>query len=263
MGIRAPVVVGFRNTPPFFEDSLRELKAHGLQRVFGFVLAPHRSEASWERYLHEIESARERLVAQVSSPAMHGRASSPTPGLDAPTIDYPPSWHARPEFIEAVADCARAAWERLDARVSGRAELIFTAHSIPLSMGGRARYVEQLNESACLIAQHLGCKGWTLAFQSRSGSPREPWLEPDVKEVLRSHAGGRVVLIPLAFLCDHLEVLYDLDIEAARVAREAGVVMVRAETVGEHPKFIEMIATIAAQYLAPTAPRTPTTVMQP
>jgi ferrochelatase len=236
MGMRAPVAAAFRNTPPFFEDALRDLSKRGVRRVLGFVLAAHRSEASWDRYLNEIKSARERL------------------GSEVPDIEYPPPWHDDPGFVEAVADRARSALEHLDATSRDHAELIFTAHSIPLAMGGRAEYVEQLNESAQLVARQLGRTSWTLAFQSRSGSPRDPWLEPDVREVLPRFAGGRVVLVPLGFLCDHVEVLYDLDIEAANVARAAGVTMVRAATVGAHPQFIEMIAKIARRGSIPGLP---------
>jgi protoporphyrin/coproporphyrin ferrochelatase len=228
MRMDAPVFAAFRNMPPFFEDTLRELRRRGISHALGFVLAAHRSEVSWDRYLDEIKSARERL------------------GSDAPDIEYPPPWHDDPAFVEAVADCARAALQRLDID----AQLILTAHSIPMSMAGRTAYVEQLNESARLIAQLLGRTSWTLAFQSRSGSRREPWLEPDVKDVLRGLSGAHVALVPFGFLCDHVEVLYDLDIEAAQVAREAGVTMVRAATVGQHPRFIEMIGQIAGRHLA-------------
>jgi len=230
--MHAPVVVAFRNTAPFFEDALRDLNRRGIRRALGFVLAAHRSEASWDRYLDEINLTRERLAP------------------DVPEIEYAPLWHDDPRFVEAVASRARAALEHLDASARAHAELIFTAHSIPLSMAGRAGYVEQLNESARLVAQRLGRSSWTPAFQSRSGSPRDPWLEPDVRDVLRRFSGGHVVLVPLGFLCDHVEVLYDLDIEAAKVAREAEVTMIRAATVGEHPKFIEMIAKFAAARLS-------------
>jgi len=117
-------------------------------------------------------------------------------------------------------------------------------------MARQSGYVEQLNESARLIAEQLQRKTWRLAFQSRGGSSREPWLEPDISDVLPAFGGGDVVIVPVGFLCDHVEVLYDLDIQAAKVAREAGVRMVRAATVGDHPKFIDMIATIAGNYLA-------------
>jgi ferrochelatase len=233
-GMAAPVVAGFRYMPPSFDDALRDLKRRGIHRAFGFVLAPHRCAASWDRYLDEIDSARERLAS------------------DAPEVEYPDQWHDDPAFIAAAADRARDALEHLDERDRERAQLIFTAHSVPLSIGGRAGYVDQLNDSARQIAQCLGRTSWTLAFQSRSGSPREPWLEPDVKDALREVAGSPALIVPVGFLCDHVEVLYDLDIEAAKVAREAGITMVRAATVGEHPKYIEMIATIAGQYLSPS-----------
>jgi ferrochelatase len=282
VGIRAPVVVGFRNTPPFFDDALSQLRARGIRRALGFVLAAHRSEASWDRYLTEIRAARQRL------------------GQNAPEVEYPPLWHDHPAFIDAVSDRARAALVRLDAgqrdihrsathiaamevrdsaakpidqaaaeslpRTRGRLgggnlsqpsifeaespELIFTAHSIPLSMPGRAAYVEQLNQSARAIARNLGHTSWTLAFQSRSGSPREPWLEPDINDALRALAGSSAVVIPVGFLCDHVEVLYDLDIDAAKAARETGVRMERAATVCDHPKFIRMLADIAQVYLS-------------
>lgn len=232
MGVSAPVLAAFRNMPPFFADTLRDLRQRGATRVFGFVLAAHRSEASWDRYLRDVELAREHS------------------GSEAPTVEYPQPWHNDPAFVQAVADCVLAALERLDLAARAHAELVFTAHSIPLSMSGRAAYVEQLNESARLVSQRLAKTDWTLAFQSRSGSPREPWLEPSVGDILRRFAGGQVVLVPLGFLCDHVEVLYDLDIEAAAVAREAGVTMMRAATVVDHPKFIEMIAKIASQHLS-------------
>jgi protoporphyrin/coproporphyrin ferrochelatase len=233
MGIRAPVVAGFRYMPPFCDDILHELKQRGIRRALGFVLAAHRCEASWDRYVDEIKLACERL------------------GSDALEFQYPLPWHTEAGFVEAVADRTSAALERLGASRRKRAGLIFTAHSIPLAMGGRAEYVAQLNESARLIAEQLERDSWTLAFQSRSGSRRDPWLEPDIKEVLRTFAGSEVAIVPLGFLCDHVEVLYDLDIEAAEAAREAGVTMVRAATVGEHPEFIRMIADIARMHLSP------------
>ena len=238
MGMQVPVAIALRNASPFFEDALRGLGERGIRRVFGFVLAAHRSEASWDRYVDEMKQARDRLA------------------VDTPEIEYAPPWHDDPGFVEAVAERTHAALEQLEAKTAKRADLIFTAHSIPLSMAGRAGYVEQLKESARLVAQQLGRNRWTLAFQSRSGSPRDPWLEPDVRDVLRRFAGGQVVLVPLGFLFDHVEVLYDLDIEAAKIAHEAGVMMVRAATVGEHPKFIEMIAKMAQQQLSPLPSRT-------
>jgi ferrochelatase len=139
----------------------------------------------------------------------------------------------------------RDAIARLPAEDRERAELIFTAHSIPVAMAARAPYVEQITATAGLVATAVGASIWRVAYQSRSGSPRDPWLEPDINQVMREPGRRAAVIVPIGFLCDHVEVLYDLDIEAARVAREAGVTMVRAATVSDHPQFIEMIAELA------------------
>jgi ferrochelatase len=164
-------------------------------------------------------------------------------------VDYLGDWHAHPLFIEAAADRVADALARLEPAARERAQLIFTAHSIPAAMAAASPYVEQLHESARLITERLGWRQWTLAFQSRSGSPRDRWLEPDVCDVLRGLRGQAAVVAPIGFVCDHVEVLYDLDIAAAQVAREAEVTMVRAATVGEHPRFIEMIAALVCELL--------------
>ena len=232
LGVKLPVVLGMRNTPPWLEDTLRDLGQSGVRRALGFVLAAHRCEASWDRYLLNVEEARERI------------------GPAAPVVEYLGEWHAHPLFIEAAADRVADALARLEPVARDRAQLIFTAHSIPAAMAAASPYVEQLSESARLIAQRLGRPQWTLAFQSRSGNPRDPWLEPDVCDVLRSlRSPAAAVVAPIGFICDHVEVLYDLDVEAARVAREADVAMVRAATVGEHPRFIEMIAALIRERL--------------
>ena len=220
-----------RNWPPWLEDTLRELGRSGVRRALGFMLAAHRCEASWERYLRNVDEARERI------------------GPDAPVVEYLGEWHAHPLFIEAAADRVADALARLEPAARDRAQLIFTAHSIPVAMAAASPYVEQLRESARLVADRLGQREWTLAFQSRSGSPRDPWLEPDVCDVLRSLRSQAAVVVPIGFICDHVEVLYDLDVEAARVAREADVTMVRAATVGDHPRFIEMIAALIRERL--------------
>jgi ferrochelatase len=230
-GVKIPVVLGMRNTPPWLEDALGELGRGGVRRALGFVLAAHRCEASWERYLRNVEEARERI------------------GPAAPAVDYLGEWHAHPLFIEAAADRVADAIARLEPGDRDRAQLIFTAHSIPATMAAASPYVDQLRESARLVTERLKRREWTLAFQSRSGSPRDPWLEPDVCDVLRGLKGQAVVVAPVGFICDHVEVLYDLDVEAARVAREADVTMARAATVGEHPRFIEMIATLVRERL--------------
>jgi ferrochelatase len=229
--IDAPVAVGMRNWAPYVADSLRALVEHGARRVLCFILAPHRSEASFERYQQTVRDAQNSL------------------GESALEVVYPEPWHDHPLFIKAVASRTREALERLDANARSDARLIFTAHSIPVAMAEASQYVEQLTESARMVASELGVGSWQFAYQSRSGSPRDNWLEPDINETLRNLTSKVAVVVPIGFLCDHVEILYDLDIEAARVAREMGIRMERAPTVGDHPLFIEMMASIVAAHV--------------
>jgi protoporphyrin/coproporphyrin ferrochelatase len=232
-GARVPVAVGMRSWHPYIADSMRALAdgPQGARRLLGFIMAAHRSEASFERYQASVNDACAAM------------------GEAAPAVVYPQTWHDHPLFIAAMAARAREAYERFDLPERSRTRLIFTAHSIPLAMAQAGPYVEQLTQSARLVAAALGIDTWQFAYQSRSGNPREPWLEPDIKETIRSLDAKAAVVVPLGFLCDHVEVLYDLDIEAAQIARAAGIRMERAPTLGDHPLFIEMMASIAAAHL--------------
>ena len=229
-GARVPVAVGMRNWQPYVADAMRALADNGTRRVLGFIMAAHRSEASFERYQATVDDARAQL------------------GEAAPEVVYPQPWHDHPLFIAAVASRAREAFSKFEFPEQSRARLIFTAHSIPLAMAQTGPYVEQLTQSARMVAAELGIDTWQFAYQSRSGSPRDAWLEPDIKETLRSLDAKAAVVVPIGFLCDHVEVLYDLDIEAAQIARDAGIRMERAPTVGDHPLFIEMMASIVAAH---------------
>ncbi|HTT76541.1 MAG TPA: ferrochelatase [Candidatus Binataceae bacterium] len=229
-GYEVPVVVGMRNAAPFFDDALRELAHAGIRRVAGFVLAAFRCEASWDRYLAEVEEARGRI------------------GSDAPEVIYPPEWHSDRRYIAAVAERVQEACQRLAPADQAQAELIFTAHSIPVAMAEQSLYAEQFEESARLTAEAVGIERWQVAYQSRSGSPRDRWLEPDIGSVIRPMTNPAVV-IPIGFLTDHIEVLYDLDVEARAIAERAGVRMERAGTVGGAPEFIAMMAGIVEAML--------------
>ena len=229
-GARIPITVGMRNWKPYVADAMRALADGGARRVLGFIMAAHRSEASFERYQATVDEARAAL------------------GARAPEVVYPQPWHDHPLFTTAVASRAREAYSRLDFPERRRARLIFTAHSIPIAMANAGPYVEQLTQSARIVAAELGVDTWQFAYQSRSGSPRDAWLEPDIKETIRSLGAKTAVVVPIGFLCDHVEVLYDLDIEVAQVARDAGIRMERAPTVGDHPLFIEMMASIVAAH---------------
>jgi ferrochelatase len=231
-GREVPVAVGLRHAAPLIGDAIAELARAGSRRAFAFVLAPHRCEASWDRYLRDIAEARASL------------------GGEAPAIDYPPSWHDHPGFIAAAADRVRAALARLDADDREQAALIFTAHSVPVAMAAAAGYGDQIEESSRLVASAVDHTRYAIAYQSRSGNPCEAWLEPDINDAIRALDGRPAVVMPIGFLCDHVEVLYDLDIAAAQCARDAGMRMERAGTVGDHPRFVELIASMARAAMA-------------
>ena len=222
-----PVYVGMRSWEPYLADTLARMAADGRRRAVAVILSPHASEASRERYMEEVKAA----------------------GAGAPTVRWVGSWHTHPLFVTAVADAATAALVTLPAARRAAAPLVFTAHSVPVAMAARAPYVAEIAASARAVAERLGRTRWQVAYQSRSGSPHEPWLEPDVNDALRALAadGARdVVVVPVGFVCDHVEVLYDLDVEARATARAAGLGFARASTVNDHPLFIQMLAEVVA-----------------
>lgn len=225
-----PVYVGMRNWHPFLADTLREMAEAGIRRAVGLVLAAFRSWSSCGQYRDNVLAARRQIRA-----AGH-------PDVE---VCYVGDWHAHERFIEAWASRVASAIDALPAAARGRARVVFTAHSIPLAMAGADRYREQLNLAARLVADRLGRADWALVFQSRSGHPRDPWLEPDVCDYLRA-AGGleAVVLCPLGFVADHMEVLYDLDVEAAAVCTDLGITMRRAAAVNDDPRFLDMMADV-------------------
>ncbi len=197
----------------------------------GVVLAAHRSYSSCTQYRQNVVDARAEAVAA---------------GLPDVSITYVGDWHTHPKFIEVNARHVRSALDRLPGDVRDAARVVFTAHSVPSAMSGAARYQEQIAQSARLVANVAGVEDWAVVFQSRSGRPDDPWLGPDICEYLREAARTvpAVVLAPIGFVCDHIEVLYDLDHEAAEVCREAGLPMVRAETVNDDPLFLDMAADV-------------------
>jgi ferrochelatase len=225
-----PVYVGMRNWAPYVADTLATMQADGIRHALGVILAPHRAEASWERYMGAVAAGREAI------------------GPDALAVTYCGSWFDHPLFIETMATRTR------DALASAPdAPLVFTAHSIPTAMAAASPYVRELETSCRLTAAAVGRADFTLAYQSRSGSPREPWLEPDVNEVIRDVAargGDAVVVVPIGFVCDHVEVRYDLDVEARATAETLGVRLVRAETANDHPSFARMLADVVRRHVA-------------
>jgi protoporphyrin/coproporphyrin ferrochelatase len=230
-GLRLPVYWGNRNWHPMLADTLRQMRADGVHKALAFVTSIFSSYSGCRQYLEDIERAR----AQVDG---------------APHIDKLRKFYNHPLFIEAQADEVRAALR------GRRHKIIFTAHSVPLSMAETSDYQEQLRESCRLVAESVGVNDWQLVYQSRSGPPSQPWLEPDVADIVRQmEPGAGVVVAPIGFVSDHIEVIYDLDTELEAVARERGVNMVRAATVGVHPKFLQMILELIEERLGACQPR--------
>jgi len=230
-----PVYVGMRNWHPFLADTLRQMAEDGVRHAIGFIAAAHGSFSSCGQYRQNVADARARL-----------RAES---GRDI-AVTYVGAWHAHPGFVAANAAHVRAAGARLSADLRDRARIVFTAHSIPLSMAEHCKYREQLAESCRLVAEAAGHADWTLVYQSRSGRPEDPWLGPDVCDYLRAERDRGLeaaILCPIGFVCDHIEVLYDLDHEAAQVCAEIGLPMARAETVNDDPLFLDMMADVVRQ----------------
>jgi len=227
-GYELPVYVGMRNWHPFLPDTIRKMNENGLRRTIGLIMAAHQCDASWERYQRDVEGAMKKTSMKLD-------------------ISYTPPLFDHPLFIEACADLIAERFREIPKDEREHAMLVFTAHSIPVPMAEESPYVEQLRTSARLIAERLNRKKWMLCYQSRSGRPTDPWLEPDISVVIRDLAkqGARYAVVqPIGFLCDHVEVLYDLGIEAAKVAENAGIRLLRAETVNNHPKFIQALADV-------------------
>ena len=227
-----PVYVGMRNWHPYLADTLRSMHAAGHRRAIGFISAAQHSYSSCQQYRENVIAARQEL-----------RAGS---GADV-DVTYVASWFDHPLFVATNAEHVRSALATLPAAVRDEARLIFTAHSIPVSMAELSQYRQQLRRSAERVAQEAGIRDWALVYQSRSGRPEDPWLGPDICEYLRrEHAAGlrATVICPIGFVCDHIEVLYDLDREAAQVCTELGLAMARAEAVNDDPLFLDMMADV-------------------
>ena len=226
-----PVYVGMRNWHPLLAEVLEQMAEDGVCRAVGVILAPHQGEASWGRYQEAVGEARISVEAKLGRPA--------------PAVDYCEPWFAHPDYVEAVADRIRRQWERIPSRSRPQTRLLFTAHSVPSRFD--SPYVDQLRESCRAVASVLEIPDWELVYQSRSGGPRDPWLEPDVCDVIESLGKKKcpgVLLAPIGFVCDHVEVLYDLDVEARQVARKWKMEFYRAPTVNDHPRFIRMLADV-------------------
>ena len=234
--IDLPIYWGNRNWHPLLKETLQQMKADGVRRALAFVTSGYSSYSGCRQYRENIEAAQASI------------------GENAPQIDKLRVFYNHPEFIAANVDRIQTAVEQLPVADRTSPHLVFTAHSIPLSMSDRCNYVQQLQETCRLTAEALGVPAdhWRLVYQSRSGRPQDPWLEPDIGDYLNElHATGAkaVVISPIGFLSDHMEVLFDLDEEARQICDQLGLKMARAQTVGSHPRFVACIRELIEERL--------------
>jgi protoporphyrin/coproporphyrin ferrochelatase len=240
-GINLPIFWGNRNWAPYITDAIRELQRQGFKRPLPIFTNMFSSYSGCRQY-------RENIIAAVQE-------IGPTAPEIAPRLRF---GYNHPRFIAAQRELIESAFARLSDSQKAGSVLLFTAHSIPLSMSDNCRYVDQLKESARLIAEQLGNPNWELVYQSRSGPPQQPWLEPDIGDRIRQLAEQgvqSVVVSPLGFVSDHMEVLFDLDTEAKDICHELGIAFSRASAVGTHPEFITMMVELIQERLSGTTER--------
>jgi ferrochelatase len=237
---------GNRNWHPYLTDTVARMRDDGVRRAIAFVTSAYGSYSACRQYLDDIAAARAAV------------------GPGAPEIDKIRHFHDHPGFVQPHADAVTAALNSLPERAPSRTRLVFTAHSIPVSMDASSgpdggRYSAQVREAASLVAGSGAPElDWDVVWQSRSGPPHVPWLAPDVNDHLEALAAAgvrNVVVSPVGFVSDHLEVIWDLDNEAARTAQKLGLNYARAATPGTDPRFVRMIADLVAERADPATPR--------
>jgi ferrochelatase len=222
-----PIYWGNRNWHPLLVDTIRKMRDDGVRRSLAFFTSAYSSYSGCRQYCENIAQAREQV------------------GPDAPVIEKLRAFYNHPGFIHPMIDRVRVALEDVPATRRGAVKILYTAHSLPTAMAENCDYVAQLTEACRLVSEALSLKNSELVYQSRSGPPSQPWLEPDVCDAIRLVCGNGaaedVVLVPIGFVSDHMEVIFDLDTEASELCQQLGIHMVRAGTVGTHPDFVTMI----------------------
>jgi ferrochelatase len=241
-GPKLPIYWGNRNWHPLLRETLLKMKQDGVRRALGFVTSAYSSYSGCRQYREDIA----RAQAEV--------------GAGAPEVDKLRAFFNHPLFIEATVERVRDALDAIPPEARRDVQIVYLAHSIPVSMASTSDYVVQLEEVRRLVSAALAHRNDALVYQSRSGAPGQPWLEPDILDYLRQVKAGNlasaVVLAPIGFISDHMEVVYDLDVEARQVCDSLGLPMTRAKTVGVHPKFVGMIRELILERMNPgTEPR--------
>jgi protoporphyrin/coproporphyrin ferrochelatase len=261
-GPRMPVYWGNRHWRPMLADAIGQMAEDGVRRALALVCSAFGSYPGCRQYVEAIELARQEV------------------GPSAPTVHKLRLFYNHPGFIESMADRVAAAFEEIPHERRSAARLIYTAHSIPTSMAQNSPYEHQLREACRLVTERLtplaashgdlpfpcskgpvgaNISAWDLVFQSRSGPPSQPWLGPDIREHLRrlraEEKVKNVVIAPIGFLAENMEVVYDLDVEVSELCEQLQINMVRAAVVGNHPRFVGMIRELISERLDPAAPR--------
>jgi ferrochelatase len=239
-GPRLPIYWGNRNWHPMLSDTLARMRDDGVKNALAFFTSAYSSYSGCRQYREDIARAQALI------------------GGGAPRVEKLRAFYNHPGFIEPNVLNVRSALAQIPPERRDRAALAFTAHSIPLSMAVNCDYQSQLLETCRLVAAGVSQENWKLVFQSRSGPPTQPWLEPDICDHLRElkEAGTTdVVVAPVGFISDHMEVIYDLDTEARDLCEQLEMRMVRAPTVGSHPAFVGMIRELILERVEPNTPR--------
>jgi len=256
-GTSLDIYWGNRNWHPLLEDTLARMRDDGIERALAFVTSPYGGYSSCRQYLDDIAAARAKV------------------GPGAPRVEKLRLYYNHPGWVGPWTSNLALALETCNAEIAGAhaagkdtaatvevrrapvgaVEVLFSAHSIPVALARNSPYVEHVTEAARLAAEGARVKSWQLVWQSRSGNPSAPWLGPDICDVIRSSSAGAFVVVPIGFACDNMEVVYDLDIEAAATAREKGARFVRAATVSSNPAFVTMVRELVQERVAPFGPR--------
>ncbi|MFN2510767.1 MAG: ferrochelatase [Pyrinomonadaceae bacterium] len=239
-GPRLPIYWGNRNWDPLLGETLTQMAADGIKNALAFVTSAYSSYSSCRQYLENIAEAQEQV------------------GSSAPRINKLRAFYNHPLFIETNVDCLQTALSKIPEAKRATAQIAFTAHSIPQSMADNCQYETQLQETSRLVAAGANRDSWQLVYQSRSGPPTQPWLGPDILDhlkELKNSGATDVVIAPIGFVSDHMEVIYDLDTEARQLCEETGLNMVRASTAGTHPLFIRMIRELVLERMNPDTGR--------
>ncbi len=239
--ISLPIYFGNRNWHPMLTDTIREMGRAGVRRALAFFTSAYSSYSGCRQYRENIALSRQEV------------------GEHAPVIEKIRAYFNHPGFIEVMVDRVEVGLRGIKPQMSSRVHALFTAHSIPISMADACSYTHQLQDSGRLVAEKVGLKHWELVFQSRSGPPSQPWLEPDVVARIRQLAEGserpeHLLIIPIGFISDHMEVIHDLDTEAAEVCRSLDLPMTRIPTAGIHPRFVAMIRELIQERIGRVAP---------